>query len=94
MKRSCVWLALAVSVGIAQQSPAAPVPVPPASDSAIADALRRMALLPREDGIPCAYGASPDQEIPSVEEDPNTLESWLRSLREKYPPPSPLDETD
>ena len=48
----------------------------------------------REDGIPRAYWALPDQEVPGVEEDPNTLEPWLRPLREKYPPPSPLDETD
>jgi len=47
------------------------------------------------DGRDICYWLLPNQELPdSVPPDavPPDLEPWLAPLREKYPPPAPLDD--
>jgi hypothetical protein len=46
------------------------------------------------DGAPCSYWLLPGQELPAdVARDAGPdLEPWLKPLREKYPPPTPLDD--
>jgi hypothetical protein len=43
------------------------------------------------DGRAVNYWSLPEHE-PAPEDDPNSLEPWLRPLREKYPPSTPLDD--
>lgn len=48
-----------------------------------------------EDWAPRAYWLLAHQQLPGRgEDDPNSLERWLKPLREKYPPRTPLDEED
>jgi hypothetical protein len=47
------------------------------------------------DGLPRTYWLLPGQEVAQVEpQAPPSLEPWLKPLREKYPPRTPLEEED
>jgi hypothetical protein len=47
------------------------------------------------DGVPRTYWLLPHQELAEIEpQAPESLEAWLKPLRERYPPRTPLEEDD